>query len=147
MDTLIRLNVELKDSKAAKESLYQVRHEIPSTTRFIQFQYKVTCHSVNIKSLEDIIRKYISLAEARVEKAKEEGLALARERRKLQGLSTDVSDDSLLENIEDLESPEKSPEDLMLAAVTGEGDKERAETEVSLLLDNLALRLASVTTA
>merc|ERR1719361_2960537 len=87
MDTLIRLNVELKDSKAAKESLYQ---------------YKVTCHSVNIKSLEDIIRKYISLAEARVEKAKEEGLALARERRKLQGLSTDVSDDSLLENIEDL---------------------------------------------
>jgi len=94
----------------------------------------VTCHSVNIKSLEDIIRKYISLAEARVEKAKEEGLALAKERRKLQGLSTDVTDDSLLENIEDLESPEKSPEDLMLAAVTGEGDKERAETEVIPLL-------------
>ena len=56
---------------------------------------------MNIKSLEDIIRKYIQLAEQRVEKAKQEGLALARQRRKDQGLSTDgITDDSLLENIE-----------------------------------------------
>jgi len=55
MDTLVKLNVELKDSKAAKESL---------------FQYRLTCHSVNIKSLEDVIRKHIALSEQRVEKAR-----------------------------------------------------------------------------
>ena len=30
----------------------------------------------------------------------------------------------------DLEQPDKSPEDLMLSSVTGEGTQERAETEV-----------------
>jgi len=55
MDRLIQLNVQLKDSKAAKESL---------------FQYKLICHSVNIKSLEDTVRKHLQLAEARVEQAK-----------------------------------------------------------------------------
>ena len=57
MEKLIQLNVELRDSKAAKESLYQ---------------YKLTCHSVNGKSLEDVVRRYLQLAEARVEKAKSE---------------------------------------------------------------------------
>jgi len=116
MDQLVKLNVELKDSKAAKESL---------------FQYRSTCHNVNIKSLEDVIRKYIQLAEQRVQTAKQEGLALAIERRKSAGLATEgMTDDSLLENIEDLEQPERSPEDLMLSSVTGEGTQERAETEV-----------------
>ena len=57
MDKLIRLNVQLKDSKAAKESL---------------FQYKLTCHSVNVKSLEDTVRKYLQLAELRVQEAQQE---------------------------------------------------------------------------
>jgi len=114
MDTLVKLNVELKDSKAAKESL---------------FQYRLTCHSVNIKSLEDVIRKHIALSEQRVEKAKEEGLKLAIERRKAAGLG-EISEDALLEQIEDLESPDRSPEDLMLSSVTSEGNQERAETEI-----------------
>ena len=64
-------------------------------------QLRLTCHNVNIKSLEDVIRKYIQLAEQRVQKAKQEGLALAIERRKAAGLATEgMTDDSLLENIE-----------------------------------------------
>ncbi len=57
MEKLIALNVQLKDSKAAKESL---------------FQYKLTCHSVNVKSLEDVVRKYLQLTETRVQQAKAE---------------------------------------------------------------------------
>ena len=89
----------------------------------------MTCHSVNIKSLEDVIRKHIALSEQRVEKAKEEGLKLAIERRKAAGLG-EISEDALLEQIEDLESPDRSPEDLMLSSVTSEGNQERAETEI-----------------
>ena len=63
MEKLIQLNVELRDSKAAKESLYQ---------------YKLTCHSVNVKSLEDVVRRYLQLAEARVEKAKAERYIIYR---------------------------------------------------------------------
>ena len=98
--------------------------------------------------MEDVIRKYIQLAEQRVQQAKKEGLALAIERRKAAGLNTEgMTDESLLENIEgkstfgwksksnslsDLEQPDRSPEDLMLSSVTGEGTQERAETEVKL---------------
>ena len=84
---------------------------------------------MNIKSLEDVIRKHIALSEQRVEKAKEEGLKLAIERRKAAGLG-EISEDALLEQIEDLESPDRSPEDLMLSSVTSEGNQERAETEI-----------------
>ena len=86
------------------------------------------------------------MAEQRVQQAKKEGLALAIERRKAAGLNTEgMTDESLLENIEgeniivlnselkslsDLEQPDRSPEDLMLSSVTGEGTQERAETEV-----------------
>ena len=51
--------------------------------------------------MEDVIRKYIQLAEQRVQQAKKEGLALAIERRKAAGLNTEgMTDESLLENIE-----------------------------------------------
>ena len=55
METYLTLCVELKKSHIAKEGLYQ---------------YKNICQQVNIKSLEDVVRRYLALAEEKTEKSR-----------------------------------------------------------------------------
>ncbi|XP_068180128.1 eukaryotic translation initiation factor 3 subunit A-like [Antennarius striatus] len=81
----LELCVDLRKSQLAKEGLYQ---------------YRNICQQVNIKSLEDVVRAYLKLAEERTESAKEES----------QQVVLDIED---LDNIH-------TPESVLLSAVSGE---------------------------
>ena len=56
MEKYLELCVDLRKSHIAKEGLYQ---------------YKNICQQVNIKSLEDVVRGFLKLAEERTEEARE----------------------------------------------------------------------------
>ena len=62
MRLFVRLCVELKQSQTAKEGLHQ---------------YKNLTANINPKSLEDIIRTYLSLSEGKSEEAREKATAQA----------------------------------------------------------------------
>ncbi|KAI8485639.1 Eukaryotic translation initiation factor 3 subunit A [Branchiostoma belcheri] len=86
MKKYLELCVDLRKSHVAKEGLYQ---------------YKNICQQVNIKSLEDVVRQYLSLAEERTEQARS-------------------SSQQAVLDIDDLESEIYTPELLLLSAVSGE---------------------------
>uniref|UniRef100_A0A8C9T6J5 Eukaryotic translation initiation factor 3 subunit A n=1 Tax=Scleropages formosus TaxID=113540 RepID=A0A8C9T6J5_SCLFO len=67
----------------------------------------VSCLSVNIKSLEDVVRAYLKLAEEKTETAKEES----------QQMVLDIED---LDNIQ-------TPESVLLSAVSGEDTQDRTD--------------------
>ncbi|KAK7901404.1 hypothetical protein WMY93_018173 [Mugilogobius chulae] len=88
----LELCVDLRKSHLAKEGLYQ---------------YKNICQQVNIKSLEDVVRAYLKLAEDKTETAKEES----------QQMVLDIED---LDNIQ-------TPESVLLSAVSGEDTQDRTD--------------------
>ncbi|XP_004700961.1 eukaryotic translation initiation factor 3 subunit A isoform X1 [Echinops telfairi] len=88
----LELCVDLRKSHLAKEGLYQ---------------YKNICQQVNIKSLEDVVRAYLKLAEEKTEAAKEES----------QQMVLDIED---LDNIQ-------TPESVLLSAVSGEDTQDRTD--------------------
>ncbi|KAM9808732.1 eukaryotic translation initiation factor 3 subunit A [Syngnathus typhle] len=88
----LELCVDLRKSHLAKEGLYQ---------------YKNICQQVNIKSLEDVVRAYLKLAEDKTETAKEES----------QQMVLDIED---LDNIQ-------TPENVLLSAVSGEDTQDRTD--------------------
>uniref|UniRef100_H0VSS2 Eukaryotic translation initiation factor 3 subunit A n=1 Tax=Cavia porcellus TaxID=10141 RepID=H0VSS2_CAVPO len=88
----LELCVDLRKSHLAKEGLYQ---------------YKNICQQVNIKSLEDVVRSYLKLAEEKTEAAKEES----------QQMVLDIED---LDNIQ-------TPESVLLSAVSGEDTQDRTD--------------------
>ncbi|XP_071827297.1 eukaryotic translation initiation factor 3 subunit A-like [Apostichopus japonicus] len=95
MEKYLGLCVELRKSHVAKEGLYQ---------------YKIISQQVNVKSLEDVVRKYLQLAEAKTESARKE--------------SAQTVDD-----IDDLDNV-NTPEDLLLSAVSGEDVQARTDRVV-----------------
>ncbi|CAH1784638.1 unnamed protein product [Owenia fusiformis] len=96
MEEYLRLCVELKKSHIAKEGLYQ---------------YKNICQQVNIKSLEDVVRKYLALAEKKTEEAKAES-------------------HQAVVDIDDLDNALQSPESLLLSAVSGEDTQDRTDRAI-----------------
>ncbi|XP_064630088.1 eukaryotic translation initiation factor 3 subunit A-like [Lineus longissimus] len=94
----LELCVDLKKSHVAKEGLYQ---------------YKNICQQVNIKSLEDVVRKYLALAEEKTEEARQESHQA-------------VAD---IANIDDLDVI-TTPESLLLSAVSGEDTQDRTDRAI-----------------
>jgi len=95
MEKYLELCVELKRSHTAKEGLYQ---------------YKNICQQVNIKSLEDVVRKYLALAEKKTEAARQESHQAV----------VDVDDLDIIQ----------SPESLLLSAVSGEDTQDRTDRAI-----------------
>lgn len=95
MEKYLQLCVELRKSHIAKEGLYQ---------------YKNICQQVNIKSLEDVVRKYIRLAESKTEGARQES-------------------HQAVVDIDDLDIPD-TPESLLLKAVSGEDTQDRTDRAI-----------------
>ncbi|XP_064465879.1 eukaryotic translation initiation factor 3 subunit A-like [Ornithodoros turicata] len=95
MQQYLELCVELKKSHVAKEGL---------------FQYRNICQQVNIKSLEDVVRGYLDLAEEKTEAAREES----------QQAVVDIDD---LDNVQ-------TPESLLLSAVSSEDTQDRTDRVV-----------------
>ncbi|OTF77156.1 eukaryotic translation initiation factor 3 subunit A-like protein [Euroglyphus maynei] len=91
----LELCVELKQSYVAKEGL---------------FQYKIICQQTYISSFEDVIRKYIQMAEKKTNEAKEQSQANISE-------------------IDDLENAQ-TPEDILMSAVSVEGSQDRKDRVV-----------------
>lgn len=95
MNKYLELCVELKKSHVAKEGL---------------FQYRNICQQINIRSLEDVVRGYLTLAEEKTEAAREES----------QQAVIDIDD---LDNLQ-------TPESLLLSAVSGEDAQDRTDRVV-----------------
>lgn len=95
MEKYLQLCVELRKSHIAKEGLYQ---------------YKNICQQVNIKSLEDVVRKYINLAEQKTEDARQES-------------------HQVVVDIDDLDQPD-TPESLLLKVVSGEDTQDRTDRAI-----------------
>ncbi|XP_027197783.2 eukaryotic translation initiation factor 3 subunit A-like [Dermatophagoides pteronyssinus] len=91
----LELCVELKQSYVAKEGL---------------FQYKIICQQSYISSFEEVIRKYIQMAEKKTNEAKEQSQANISE-------------------IDDLENAQ-TPEDILMSAVSVEGSQDRKDRVV-----------------
>lgn len=96
MEKYLELCVDLKESHIAKDGLHQ---------------YKTISQNVNVKSLEDIINKYLNLAEEQANKAKKD------------------ANDATAVDVDDLEII-NSPESLLLKAVSGESSQDRADRDV-----------------
>ncbi|ESO12017.1 hypothetical protein HELRODRAFT_63527 [Helobdella robusta] len=95
MEKYLELCVDLKKSHIAKEGLYQ---------------YKNICQQVNTKSLEDIVKRYLLLAEERTENAKNESHQLV----------VDVDDLDILQ----------TPENVLMSAVSGEDSQDRSDRAI-----------------
>jgi translation initiation factor 3 subunit A len=95
MEEYLTLCVELKESHIAKDGLHQ---------------YKNIYQNVNIKSLEEMITKYLDQAEEKADKAKS-------------------SANNAVVDVDDLEVL-NSPESLLLKAVSGESSQDRADRDL-----------------
>ena len=95
MEEYLTLCVELKESHIAKDGLHQ---------------YKNIYQNVNIKSLEEMITRYLDQAEEKADKAKS-------------------SANTAVVDVDDLEVLH-SPESLLLKAVSGESSQDRADRDV-----------------
>jgi len=93
----LELCVELRKSYVAKEGIYQ---------------YKIICQQTQIKSFEDVVRRYLELAEAKAEAARAEA----------QAAIVEVDD---LDNLE-------TPENILLSAVSNEVSQDRTDRVVLL---------------
>lgn len=92
----LELAVDLRKSYVAKEGI---------------FQYKLICQQTNIKSFEDVVRRYIDLAEEKAEYA----------RNRAASQSTN--------EVDDLDSVQ-TPEEILLSAVSSEDQQDRSERVV-----------------
>ncbi|KAL5719409.1 Eukaryotic translation initiation factor 3 subunit A [Ranunculus cassubicifolius] len=94
----VELCVDLRNGSLAKDGL---------------IQYRYVCQSVNVGSLEEVIKHFLQLSSERVENAKSKVQAL---------------EDAALD-VDDLEA-DKRPEDLMISYVSGKKGKDRSDREV-----------------
>ncbi|CAB1343414.1 unnamed protein product [Coregonus sp. 'balchen'] len=112
----LELCVDLRKSHLAKEGLYQ---------------YKNICQQVNIKSLEDVVRAYLKLAEEKTETAKGESQQMVLD----------------IEDLDNIQTPE--------SAVSGEDTQDRTDrllltpwytrkAEFRKLCDNLRMHLGQI---
>lgn len=93
----LELCVELRRSYMAKEGIYQ---------------YRIICQQTQIKSFEDVVRKYLELAEQRAETARESAQAAVVE-------------------VDDLDQLQ-TPENILLSAVSSEVSQDRTDRVVLL---------------
>ncbi|CAG2176311.1 unnamed protein product [Oppiella nova] len=91
----LELCVELKKSYVAKEGIYQ---------------YKIICQQTYINSFEDVVRKYLEMAEEKAQSAQKE------------------SKQSVLD-VDDLDNAQ-TPEDILLSAVSNEDTQDRTDRVV-----------------
>lgn len=89
----LELAVDLRKSYVAKEGI---------------FQYKLICQQTNIKSFEDVVRRYIELAEEKAEWAKNRAASRTTD---------DVDDLDIVQ----------TPEEILLSAVSSEDQQDRSE--------------------
>lgn len=94
----LELCVELRMSFVAKEGIYQ---------------YKIICQQAYIKSFEDTVRKYLQMAEAEAEAAREKSH------------STGVDD---VDDLDDLQTPES----LLMGTVSSEDSQDRTDRVILL---------------
>ncbi|RWS09568.1 Eukaryotic translation initiation factor 3 subunit A-like protein [Dinothrombium tinctorium] len=97
MNKYLELCVELRKSYVAKEGIYQ---------------YKIICQQTYIKSFEDVVKTYLSMAEAKANAAREQSQAAV----------LDVDD---LDNMQ-------TPESILLSAVSSEDTQDRTDRVVLL---------------
>ena len=93
----LELCVELKKSYVAKEGIYQ---------------YKIICQQTYIKSFEDVVRKYLQMAEEKANQAKEE-----------------AQQSQAILDVDDLDNVQ-TPEDILLSAVSSEDTQDRTDRVV-----------------
>ena len=89
----LELAVDLRKSYVAKEGI---------------FQYKLICQQTNIKSFEDVVRRYIDLAEEKAEWAKNRAASRTTD---------DVDDLDIVQ----------TPEEILLSAVSSEDQQDRSD--------------------
>lgn len=89
----LELAVDLRKSYVAKEGI---------------FQYKLICQQTNIKSFEDVVRRYIELAEEKAEWAKNRAASRTTD---------DVDDLDIVQ----------TPEEILLSAVSSEDQQDRSD--------------------
>ncbi|KAG8526903.1 eukaryotic translation initiation factor 3 subunit A [Bacidia gigantensis] len=104
MLAFVKLCVDLKKGKLAKDGLYQ---------------YKNTAQNTNVGTIELVLKKFISLAEDKVSEAQE----------KAEQIQSTQDPGSSGANVEDLEAIE-TPESILLSTVSGEQAKDRTDRAV-----------------
>ncbi|KAK3058077.1 eukaryotic translation initiation factor 3 subunit A [Extremus antarcticus] len=101
----VELCVDLKKGKSAKDGLYN---------------YKNTSQNTNVATIETVFRRFIELAEKKVQDAQE----------KADEITTKEEDtDDTIANVGDLEAME-TPESILLATVSGEQTKDRTDRAI-----------------
>ena len=104
----VELCVDLRKGKSAKDGLYN---------------YKNTSQNTNVATIELVFRKFIELAEQKVQDAQQKADEITT-----QGQPTE-STEATLANVGDLEATE-TPESILLATVSGEQTKDRTDRAI-----------------
>ncbi|KAF2483830.1 hypothetical protein BDY17DRAFT_294514 [Neohortaea acidophila] len=104
----VELCVDLRKGKSAKDGLYN---------------YKNTSQNTNVATIELVFRRFIELAEQKVQEAQQKADEITA-----QGATPDDADTSLA-NVGDLEAME-TPESILLATVSGEQSKDRTDRAI-----------------
>lgn len=89
-------------------------------------QYRNICQQQHAASLEKVMQHYQKLAEQKANEAAQKAAAATAAAEAASGKSGDAEAVSV--DVEDLE--EESPESIMLAAMSGEGTKERLDRQI-----------------
>ena len=104
----VELCVELRKGKSAKDGLYN---------------YKNTSQNTNVATIELVFRRFIELAEQKVQEAQQKSDEITT-----QGTTTETTE-ATLANVGDLEAIE-TPESILLATVSGEQTKDRTDRAI-----------------
>ena len=104
----VELCVDLRKGKSAKDGLYN---------------YKNTSQNTNVATIELVFRRFIELAEQKVQEAQQKADEITT-----QGTAGEESE-AALANVGDLEAIE-TPESILLATVSGEQTKDRTERAI-----------------
>jgi translation initiation factor 3 subunit A len=108
----VQLSVELRKGKAAKDGLYN---------------YKNTSQNTNVATIELVFRKFIELAEERVQEAQSKADEVSAEQESSTEPSTGTGNS--LSNVGDLEAME-TPESILLSTVSGEQSRDRTDRAI-----------------
>lgn len=108
----VQLSVELRKGKAAKDGLYN---------------YKNTSQNTNVATIELVFRKFIELAEERVQEAQSKADEVSAEQESSAEPSAGTGNS--LSNVGDLEAME-TPESILLSTVSGEQSRDRTDRAI-----------------
>ncbi|EGP91435.1 uncharacterized protein MYCGRDRAFT_107402 [Zymoseptoria tritici IPO323] len=106
----VELCVDLRKGKSAKDGLYN---------------YKNTSQNTNVATIELVFRRFIELAEQKVQEAQAKADEISAQEAGQTGETTDAS----LANVTDLEAME-TPESILLSTVSGEQSKDRTDRAI-----------------